>query len=358
MRIESLMRVFSEPLKRLVAAIFSAAGCDRTEAETVAEDLVSSNLVGHDSHGVIRVMQYIRWLREEKLFANRKAEIVFENEVIAVMDGRFGFGQSIAGQAMDLGIRKSARHGVAVVAVRNSGHMGRIGRWAEIAARAGKISLHFVNANGPGMLVAPHGGVNRRLSASPIAAGIPVEGRDPILLDMSTSAIAEGKLKVAYNKGVPAPEGCIIDAAGRPTTDPKAFYGDPPGALLPFGGHKGYGLGIVVEVLAGALTGGGCPRPGEDQLQQGMLAVILDLKTFNAGAPFFEDLRRYIDFVKSSEKASPRSEILMPGEIEHRTRALRLKEGIDLDEKTWNQIVDVARSLKVPGEVIEGASAR
>src|SRR4029077_19129491 len=127
-----------------------------------------------------------------------------------------------------LGIEKSARHGVAVIALRNSGHLGRIGDWPLIAAQAGKLSLHFVNTTGAGILVAPHGGINRRLSANPIAAGIPVQGRPPMILDMSACTLAEGKIRVALNKGVAVPDNCIIDAQGRPTTDPRVFYADPP----------------------------------------------------------------------------------------------------------------------------------
>src|SRR4029078_10187313 len=140
--------------------------------------------------------------------------------------------ETSAEQAVRLGINKCSRHGVAVVALRNSGHLGRIGDWAEMAAAAGKVSLHFVNTSGGGILVPPFGGINRRLSANPIAAGVPVPGRPPVIGDISTCAIAEGKLKVAYNKGAKVPDGCIIDAQGRPTNDPKVFYADPPGAIL------------------------------------------------------------------------------------------------------------------------------
>src|SRR6185436_15406551 len=153
--------------------------------------------------------------------------IVFENEAIAVVDGQFGFGQTIGEQAVSLGIDKCARHGVAVIALRNSGHLGRIGDWPLLAAQAGKLSLHFVNTTGAGILVAPFGGINRRLSANPIAAGIPITGSPPIILDMSACTLAEGKIRVAFNKGVAVPENCIIDSKGQPTTDPRVFYADP-----------------------------------------------------------------------------------------------------------------------------------
>src|SRR5437899_1614176 len=246
------MNFHHEQLRALTTSIFTAAGCAESEAACISRHLVEANRVGHDSHGVIRVPSYVEWLRAGKVLAGQTMEVVFENDAVAVVDGRFGFGQSIGEQAMDLGIDKAARHGVAVVALRNSGHLGRIGDWALMAAEAGKLSLHFVNTSGAGILVAPFGGINRRLSANPIAAGVPVKEGAPIILDMSACTIAEGKIRVALNKGVPVPDHCLIDAEGRPTNDPKVFYGPPPGAILSIAGHKGYGLGVIAEMLAGA----------------------------------------------------------------------------------------------------------
>src|SRR4051794_791685 len=175
------MTILPDPLRTLIADIFQAAGCDPPEAERIAEHLVEANLAGHDSHGVIRTATYVQWLREGKVLAGRSVQVTFENEAIAVVDGQFGFGQTVGEQAMRLGIDKCAKHGVAVVALHNAGHLGRIGAWPEMAARAGKLSLHFVNTSGAGILVAPFGGINRRLSANPIAAGIPVAGGAPII---------------------------------------------------------------------------------------------------------------------------------------------------------------------------------
>jgi uncharacterized oxidoreductase len=339
------MKIRQDRLRALTAAIFQSAGCQPAEAERIAAHLVEANLVGHDSHGVIRVASYIQWLRAGKVLANQTIQVVFENEVIAVVDGRFGFGQTIGTQAMHLGIEKSGRHGVAVIALRNSGHLGRIGDWPLLAAQAGKISLHFVNTTGAGILVAPHGGINRRLSANPIAAGIPVPGGPPLLLDISTCTIAEGKVRVALNKGVPVPESCLIDGQGQPTTDPRVFYADP-GAILPIAGHKGSGLAVLCEVLAGALTGGGCSNPAKaDRVVNGMLSIFFDPSRFQEDMAFAAEINRFIAWVKSSTRATPDSEILMPGEIEERTRALRLLEGIDLDETTWSQVLETASSL-------------
>jgi uncharacterized oxidoreductase len=347
------MKVHGLQLKRLVSAIFAKAGCLPPENEQIAHRLVEANLVGHDSHGVIRVPYYIDYLQKDMVRANRTARVVFETDFLAVVDGQFGFGQAIGEQAMRVGIEKARRHGVAVLALRNCGHLGRIGDWPLMAAEEGFISLHFVNTSGFGLLVAPFGGIDRRLSANPIAVGIPVAGRSPIILDISTCAIAEGKIKVAFNKGVTVPDNCILDSGGAATNDPRVFYADPPGSILPFGGHKGYGLSIVAEVLAGALTGSGCSDPRSTaRLLNGMLAILLDPGRFGPLDQFAGEVRRFIDFVKSSRTTSPDGEILMPGEIEERTRVTRTKEGIELDEVTWNQIVQTCHSLEISSDEV------
>ena len=342
------MNLSADRLRNLTTAVFQGAGCDAAEAARIAEHLVEANLVGHDSHGVIRVPSYVQWLRSGKVLANQKIDVTFENDVIAVVDGRFGFGQTIGEQAMQLGIDKCRKHGLAVVALRNSGHLGRIGDWPLLAARAGLLSLHFVNTSGAGILVAPFGGITRRLSANPIAAGVPIAGAAPIILDMSACTIAEGKIRVALNQGVPVAENCIIDSQGKPTTDPRVFYADPPGAILSIAGHKGYGLAVMCEVLAGALTGGGCSNPvNAGRVVNGMLSVFLDPARFQSDAAFTAEVNRFIEWVKSAEKATPDGEILMPGEIEARTKAKRLKGGIEIDETTWKQIVETAKSVGV-----------
>jgi uncharacterized oxidoreductase len=337
------MHVPHERLQRLVGAVFAAAGCRPPEAECVAGRLVQANLVGHDSHGVIRVPPYVAWLRAGKVVANQAPKVVFENDGLAIVDGQFGFGQVMGEEAVRLGVAKCGRHGVAVVALRNSGHLGRIGDWAELAAAAGKLSLHFVNTSGGGILVAPHGGTQRRLSANPVAAGVPVKDGPPLIMDISTCTIAEGKIRVALNRGTPVPDDCVLDGLGRPTNDPEAFYGPPPGAILPLGGHKGYALGVIVEMLAGALTGGGCSDPSETRVANNMLSVFIDPGYFRPEDDFAAEVRRFMEWIKSSAPASPGGEVLAPGEPEERTRARRLRDGIEVDDTTWAQLRETCR---------------
>jgi uncharacterized oxidoreductase len=292
------MKIQANLLRDAVRAIFAAAGCGNGEAARIADSLVESNLVGHDSHGVIRVPLYIDWLRAGNVLANQTLKVVFDKDGIAVVDGQFGFGQTMGHAAMVLAIEKGRRFGLAAVALRNPGHLGRIGEWAEMAVSAGLISLHFVGSSGAGTLVAPFDGIEGRLSANPVAVGIPVKNGTPIVWDISTSTIAEGKVRVALNKGLPVPAGCLIDAEGRPTTDPKVFYGPPRGAILPFGGHKGFGLCLVADILGGALTGNGSSGPTLTRLANGMLTVLLDPAVFiMAEAEFTSEVDRLLNFV-------------------------------------------------------------
>jgi uncharacterized oxidoreductase len=353
------MRIDHTALKQLVTAIFSAAGCDAEEAARIAGHLVEANLAGHDSHGVIRVSAYIDWLRQGAVVPSRRMRIVHETSVIAIVDGQQGFGQSIGLEATALGVEKALREGIAIVALRNSGHLGRIGAWPLQAARDGIASVHFVSTTGGGILVAPFGGRSRRLSADPIAAGIPRADGSPVILDMSCCTIAEGKLKVAVNKGTTVPEGCIIDSAGRPTTDPHVFYADPPGSILAIAGHKGYGLGVITELLAGALTGGGASNPAHaGRLINNMLSIYIHPDAFGDRAAFDAEVTRFIDWVKTAERSDPAREILVPGEIEEQTRASRLAAGLEIDTATWEAVVATARSLGIdPAPVISAAGA-
>ena len=341
------MKIHHDPLKQFVQRIFAKAGCQPPEDEQLAHHLVESNLVGHDSHGVIRIPRYLEFLKEGRVHANRQVRVVFESEVISVLDADLGFGQSVGEQAMLFAIDKVSRHGVSVTALRNAGHLGRIGQWATMGAEAGLVSLHWVNANGIAILVAPFGGYERRLSANPISIGVPLEGSDPIVLDISTAAIAEGKVRVALNRGEEIPPGCVVDAKGNPTVNPEDYYADPRGSILTFGGHKGYGLSFVTEVLAGALTGSGSSDPSIPHLASGMLTILLDPQVVTPDTGFQGDVQRLVDFVKSSRTVDPDGEILLPGEIEFRTRAQRVVDGIEIDDRTWSSLVEVAESLGV-----------
>jgi uncharacterized oxidoreductase len=351
------MLIAVDNLERLVRDIFRSHGCSEAESGRIALYLVRANLTGHDSHGVIRVPRYVAWLRSGEFVPNQSLAVVSENATMAVLDGQYGFGQSIGPEAVQIGMRKAGESGAAIVALRHSAHLGRIGEWAEMAAEAGLVSVHFVNVAGS-QLVAPFGGVDRRLSTAPFAVGFPVRGRDPVILDFATSAVAEGKVLVAARGGKALPEGSLIEPDGQLSADPHTLYGpygegDAPdykrgqGAIRAFGEHKGSGLALMCELLAGALTGSGCAGPGQKRFCNGMLSFYMKPSFFGSEADYAAEAQRYIEFFKSSRPAKPGGEVLLPGEPERRTRAERLKQGVPLSNDAWRAICATAEDAKL-----------
>jgi uncharacterized oxidoreductase len=342
------VRTIAAPrLVELVTAIMHAAGCNAQEAATIARRLVDSNLVGHDSHGVLRVGKYLEWVREGWLKANQTPTIVFDSDAIAIVDGNRGFGQVVGEFAGKLGTAKAAKTGIALVGLRNCGHLGRVGDWADLAAEAGQVSLHFLNTSGA-QRVAPFGGGDRRLSTNPITIGVPVAGGEPIIVDMTTSMAAEGKLMVALNRGERVPEGWIIDKRGRPTTDPKDFYDG--GALLTVGGHKGSGLSIVTDLLAGAISTGKSSDPADDVLRNNMLSIYIAPEVYDAQGAVAAEVARFVAWVKASPPARPDTPVLLPGEVERMTRAERAAHGVPVDDKTCADLTAAAVSVGLTRE--------
>ena len=342
-------RFFSaDELRNLTQRIFSAAGCHSHEAETVARRLVKSNLVGHDSHGVIRIPRYFEWMKNGLVQPNQTVELLVDQGPIVVLDGRFGLGQSIGQQTMEIAMERALEHGCCIAGLRNTGHLGRIGDWPEMVASKGMLSLHFVNTTGLGNLVAPYGGKDRRLSANPLAVGVPQKDGPPLIMDMSACMIAEGKIRVALHQGDKVPDGCLLDSEGRPTNNPTVFYRNPPGSILPIAGHKGYALSFMIEMLAGALTRGSCTNPANTkQLANGMLTIIINRNWFLEEEEFFNEVDRYVKYVKGSRPIDPNAQILVPGELEVLTEQKRSREGIPIAETTIGQIREVCEELRV-----------
>jgi len=339
-----MRNVAAAKLVDLVAAIMQGGGCEAEEARTVARRLVDSNLVGHDSHGVLRVGKYLEWVREGWLKPNTPPTIVFDSDTIAIIDANLGFGQVTGEFATRLGIAKAAEKGIALVGLRNCGHLGRLGDWAEMAAEAGQVSLHFLNTSGA-QRVAPFGGSDRRLSTNPLAIGVPTAGGPPAILDITTSTVAEGKLMVALNKGERVPEGWIVDKHGKPTTDPALFYDG--GALLTIGAHKGSGLSILTDLLAGAVSTGRSSDPTDTVLRNNMLSIFIAPSVYDADTTVLAEAKRLVDYVKASPPTVAGQPVLGPGDAERLTRAARLASGVPLDEKTWADLIDAARSVGI-----------
>ncbi|MBT6276577.1 MAG: malate/lactate/ureidoglycolate dehydrogenase [Chromatiales bacterium] len=344
-------------MKPLVEKTFAAVGCPHDEAQRIAHYLIHANLTGHDSHGVLRVPRYVEWVKNGRVKAGQQVEVVMDAGAMAILDGHQGFGQTVGPQAAQHGITKALEHGVAVVALRNAGHLGRIGDYAEAAAAAGLASIHCVNVRGS-LLVAPFGGVERRLSTAPFAAGVPVPGGEPVILDFATSAVAEGKALVAARGGKPLPMGTLITAEGELSNDPLELYGEitegvspnprsGSGALRTMGDHKGSGLSIMMELLGGALTGCGTAGPPPKEFANGMLSVYMEVARFDDLGNYADEVRNYIDFVKNSRPADPQAPVLVPGDKERALKRERESNGLPLSVQSWDDIVGAARAASV-----------
>ena len=348
-----------------VADVFSHADSSPEEARRIATYLTTANLTGHDSHGVIRVPVYIRWKNMGSVIPNQTAEVIVDTPSLAVVDGKFGYGQTVAPQAVRIGIEKCRASGLAAVALRNAGHIGRVGDWAEMAAAEGLVSIHFVNAAGS-VLVAPFGGVERRLSTAPFCVGIPRHGHGPVVLDFATSIVAEGKVLVASRGGKKLPKGALIDLDGNFSEDPTVLYGpheaEGPrdhskgkGAIRAFGEHKGSGLALICELLGGALTGTGATGPNR-RFANGMFAVYVDPKVVEPSNIFDGEMSRYINYFKDTKPAAGADAVLIPGEPEAKMRAERSKNGVPLPDDTWAAIVNTAREVGVSEASIQRAT--
>ncbi|MEP9379150.1 Ldh family oxidoreductase [Aquabacter sp. CN5-332] len=351
------MRFKPKTLQDILEAIFKGAGSNAAEAEIIAGHLVDASLSGHDSHGPIRALAYIKAVKKNELIPNAQPTVLFSTDTIATLEGNHGYGQVIARAATDLGIEKAKKSGLAMITVRNAGHIGRLGAWAERAAAAGQATLTFVNAARPGgAQLAPFGGTDRRLNAGPICFGMPSAEGKPVVLDVSTASVAMGKIRLARNKKEKLREPCIVDGNGNLSDDPEALYGPPPGAVLPFGGHKGSGLCMFTDLFAGLLSGAGADYEGppcEWYPINNMMVLHIDVGTFADFGAVSEQLGAYAAWVKKSPPQTPGGEVLMPGEYERLSREKRGAGLIEVDDTTWKQVMEAADLAGVPRETID-----
>ena len=342
----------SEALIKAGTEIFIAAGTPPENARIVAELVAEANSTGHDSHGVIRIPQYLSNIEAGEIIADAAIEIVRENPITAVIDGHRGFGQVTMSQAVDVALEKAGQHGLSAVSVRGANHIGRLGSYVDHIAKQGMIGLLFVNAIGiPSFRMAPWGGTEPRLATDPLAIGIPTSSGEPIVMDMTSTVVAEGKVRLKRNRGEETPDGWLLDAEGNPTNDPNVLYGEPPGSILPLGGttagHKGYGLNVAIELLAGILSGTGCIDKTGEPLSNGVLLLVIDIEQFLPLDDYLKEADTFIAHVKSSPPAAGVEEIFLPGEIELRVKQQRAKDGIFVEDETWQQVVEWGQTLGI-----------
>lgn len=338
------------PVERLRAAVHELMlgfGSASREVELVTDNLIQANLTGHDSHGVGMLPRYANAFLEGGLKANAHVLTKLDSGTLLALDGQAGFGQVIGHEAMELGIARAKAHGSCIVALANSHHLCRIGAWAEMAVAQGLVSMHFVNViSRP--IVAPFGGRDGRFGTNPFAVGIPVAGRDPVILDLATSMIAQGKTRVAHNKGERLAPGQLLDDHGEPTTDPKYGVVEPLGALRTFGEHKGFGLALVCELLGGALAGGLAVHgaaDGQQRVLNGMLTVLFDPQRLGDAAVYSAEMQDFLDWVVASPPQAGVDRVRVAGEPERESRARRSAQGIPVDETTWSDLLAAAGKL-------------
>ncbi len=344
-----------QSLARAIEAVVAAGGSEAREARLVAENLVMANLLGHDSHGVGMIPRYVDALLEGGLSANQHVKVKLDAGALLALDGCQGYGQVIGQEATALAIERARAHGLCVMALGRSHHLGRIGHWGEQAVAAGLIAINFVNVISRA-IVAPYAGADARFGTNPVCIAIPLPGEPPFLLDMATSAVAQGKIRVAHNKGEKVSSELLLDDKGNPTSDPRYGVIEPFGALRTFGLYKGYGLALACELLGGALTGGGTWHSDDKSKRRvwnGMLSILIDPARLDAGQVFEKETLEFLASLRKSPVAPGFDKVRIAGDPERETRARREKEGIPVDETTWKEIQAAAAKLELKKETLQ-----
>jgi uncharacterized oxidoreductase len=350
------MLIDHRKLTELVTRIFVSAGCGAAESAEVAEHLVSANLKGHDSHGVGMTPAYVNNIRNGLLKPDAHAATVRDQGAVVLVDGGMGFGQVVGREATDLALTRVRDTGVVCMGVRNCHHLGRIGSYGELCGEAGFVSIHFVNVVGHAPQVSPYGGRERRMTTNPFCCVVPRPGQRPLVLDMATSAIALGKVRVAHMKGEPVPAGALMDNEGLPTTDPRVMFEEPFGSLGPFGAHKGYGLAVMCELLGGALAGEWTAQPGnarDNTIVNHMLMFVLDPAAFGGVGRFHDEVRDMVRYLHDTTPAQGFDRVRVPGEPEQETRTERLAGGIPIDDNSWAGILKAAEVAGLDGGAVD-----
>ena len=326
----------AEQLYDLGIGIFRALGVREEDARCVMDHLIQANLMGHDSHGVMRIKDYAEEIKKGKINIKARPVIIHETPTTAVIDGKWQFGQVIAKMGMETAVRKAKENYLGAVGLIHCNHIGRLGAYAQMAAEQGMIGLAMCNSGPKEGIVAPYGGRKPRLSTNPISAGVPAGKVKPFLMDFATSVVAEGKVRIKYFRGDKVPLGWIIDKEGNPTENPGDLYDG--GALLTFGGHKGYALSLLASILGGALI-------GEYGRGNGTFMLAINVEGFVSYGKFLEKVDELLLKIKDTPPMPGVERVWIPGEPEFETMEVRRAKGITITEKTWQNLSDLAREL-------------
>jgi uncharacterized oxidoreductase len=352
-----LFTIRAAELTEFATKLFSAVGVPDDDATTVARSLVGSNLRGHDSHGVMRIPQYVGFLERGEYKTNVPLLVMHETPALIACDAQWGLGQVQAHRLLERLIPKAQTLGIAAGTLRDCGHIGRLGEYAERAALAGTLLIATVNNCGAGQRVAPPGGVEPRLGTNPLCVGVPtLQPEAPIVLDFGTSVVAEGKVRVHHINNRPVPDGWLLDHQGRPTNDPSVLYEPPLGSILPMGGpqsYKGFGLALILDLLAGGLSGGRSSHQGAPPARgNNVMFIALDPTQFACALMLRSQASELAEYVRATPRAPGVEAILLPGDPERLTLMTRSKNGIALEQNHWRLLLELAHRLGiVPPEI-------
>ena len=344
--------VQADRLTRIGAALLRAAGASEEEAGDVAVGCVNANLAGHDSHGVIAIPTYIDRVKAGHIVPGAKWTIVQESPTTTVIDGQWGFGFHVNAKAMALTIEKAKTANVAACTVFRQSHVGRLAAYPMMAMRAGMIGIATADSGRSPKHVAPFGGREARLGTNPISIAVPSDLEAPFYLDMATSAVAAGKIALSIARGEQIPQGWIIDAEGRHTTDPTQYR--KGGALLPLGGSEGYkgsGLAAMVEILCGLLTGLGFGVEPTGRHNDGCFMAVFNVAAFRPLKDFEKEVGEFARYLKSTPPSEGSPGVFYPGELEYIRETKRRAEGIEIEDATWDKLKALATDYKLAAEL-------
>lgn len=337
----------ADQLVHFTTQVFRACGAPSEEAQVVADHLVEANLLGYDTHGVIRIPQYVEAIREGVIKPGAAVSTEQETDTTAVVDGGWNFGQVVGLRAIDTGIAKAQQFHVATIVAKRCNHAGRLGAFTHRAAQNNLFAFGVCNSPRHGHFVLPWGGIDGRLATNPVSFAVPCGSAWPVVADFSTAETSEGKVRLHRNLRKPLPVGTIVDSQGGSTTDPSKFYGPPRGAILPFGGNKGYrgyALSLLVEIMGGILGGSSITI---DQAGNGLAFFIVDVRAFLPLPEFSRLMEELREYMKSSRPSPGTQEVLLPGEPDFKRREERLRLGIPIDDETWQQVLQAASATGV-----------
>jgi uncharacterized oxidoreductase len=320
------------------ARILELVGSSKADALSVAESLVDAQAAGHSSHGILRLVEYADSVKSGQVIPNAQPKIISERGAVVTLDAQWGWGQIACKQAVDLVAEKAHKFGIATVSINSCNHIGRLGEYVEMLSQKSLVSIMWCNG-GPN--VAPFGGKTRIFGTNPFAAGIPTQGEN-IVIDFATASSAEGKIRAANVNGLKVPEGLIVKADGSPTTEPADFYAG--GAILPFGGHKGYCLNLLIELLGGALSGAHPSMSDSYSHGNGTVLIAMDPEFFFGTDQFMQDVNQATEVIKNAPPADPNKPVLLPGEVEELERA-KNSDGIVISAAIWGSILELENQL-------------